>query len=512
MNIVILHCHMQRGGVTQVIENHVQAIVQLGGAHRVFLVSGPRVSGISKKTADRITPILLKDFDYDSAESANQPAELRAESMATELVDQFAAAGIDRDETVLHWHNHGLGKNTAAPGAIRRLAKLGWRLLLQIHDYAEDNRPENYLHLIRSIGATTQSDIDDYLYPSTDSIHYATLSHADRSVITGLGIDDARVHCLPNCVHFAEGVPDSATSRQKVAAAFGLADSAQWWLYPVRGIRRKNVGEFLLLSRFLPGDDIAGITLCPETPIEKRSYERWRSVGQALAPRAVFDCGHHREVSFMENLAASSGVLSTSVAEGFGMAMLEPWLADRGVVARDLPTVTRDFVASGVQLPGQYASIPIPADEQWLRESIVTSREAFHAAWKSLPEAFRPDFPSFDPSSGEIDFASLTPDRQTDVLQRMASDPGFETAVKERSFGIADRLKTPLAPETIRQNRVTIENRYSTEKQSRQLQSIYFSLLNARVDTLVKPPRSAGVALDLVSAARPFFPCRTEVI
>ena len=36
--IVILHCHFERGGVTQVVENHVSALRETGQFERIVLV------------------------------------------------------------------------------------------------------------------------------------------------------------------------------------------------------------------------------------------------------------------------------------------------------------------------------------------------------------------------------------------------------------------------------------------------------------------------------------------
>ena len=149
-------------------------------------------------------------------------------------------------------------------------------------------------------------------------------------------------------------LPDHDVCAQKVRLAAQLDANTQWILYPVRGIRRKNIGEFCLLSMLMPEHAVLGVTLPPTTAIEAESYLRWKAFAQTYAPRAVFDAGTWPAVPFLENLAASRRVVSTSVAEGFGMAFLEPWLAGRGVVARRLPGVVDDFEENGLQLDRFY--------------------------------------------------------------------------------------------------------------------------------------------------------------
>ena len=55
---------------------------------------------------------------------------------------------------------------TTAP--LRRLASDGYRLLLQVHDFAEDLRPLNFGRLSQA----TQVDTASYPYPDAAHIHY----------------------------------------------------------------------------------------------------------------------------------------------------------------------------------------------------------------------------------------------------------------------------------------------------------------------------------------------------
>ncbi len=143
MNIVILHCHFERGGVTQVVQNQLRALRDSDAVKEIVLVSGGRTGGLSDETTSSMHSIAVDGFDYD-----NSVASSDHDLLLARLENAFTDHGLSKDNTVLHWHNHSLGKNTVAPAVIRELAESGWRLLLQIHDFAEDNRPENYQRLI----------------------------------------------------------------------------------------------------------------------------------------------------------------------------------------------------------------------------------------------------------------------------------------------------------------------------------------------------------------------------
>lgn len=535
MNIVIVHCHFERGGVTQVVENHVRWLSEQTEIDRIVLLSGERTSGLSEFTRKCTQAVHIRGFDYDSINgSVLGDVESRIENLHDQWDEEMRAMGLSPHNCVVHWHNHSLGKNVAAPGLIARLADRGWRLLLQVHDFAEDNRPENYLHLIRGTGAKSPAELDRLLYPVAEQIRYATLTKFDAQLLSRIGIPLSQTHCLPNSVTAASN--DESTRKDPkldserhlealggVRRAMGLPEHATWCLYPVRGIRRKNVGELLMLSRFAPPDCYTGLTLRPTTPLEQRSYERWRRVAQDLAPRLVFDAAHHPDISYADNLAASRFVISTSVAEGFGMAFLEPWLAGREVMARRLPSVTDDFESAGVDFSKLYDSLEIPGQRSWVRQCHEESADLLRRSWREVPEIFRPIEESQRLTDADaIDFAQLTPLRQQEVLTRCHDDAGFDSDVRERSHQLIAWMNEDPNTETIARNAEVVGEQYSLKATGQQLEQIYGQLLNASAATdqaIGDAPRhrsvgptNAGQAVHLIQNARPLFPCRMETL
>jgi len=67
---------------------------------------------------------------------------------------------------------------------------------------------------------------------------------------------------------------------------------------------------------------------------------------------------------FIDLLRLASGVVTTSVAEGFGMAFLEPWSVGTPVCGRNLPEITTGFRQEGIVLPWSYDRLNIPVS--WL--------------------------------------------------------------------------------------------------------------------------------------------------
>lgn len=511
------------------VENHVRALRKHGQCDRIILASGGRCSGLSSETLQSVELINLEGFDYDPDELIFSDLALRQQKMLHDVKQQLSNHRVSYDQCLLHWHNHSLGKNVAVPGVIQALASEGWRLLLQVHDFAEDNRPENYGRLISAMQARNKREVDQYLYPEHARIHYATLTRADAMVLRQIGVTRDRLHCLPNSVAVPRGEPLSKEdAREQVLKALQLPDDARWSLYPVRGIRRKNIGELLLLGRWGNDNRYVGLTLRPTTPMEQRSYDRWKHVAAAVSNRIVFDAGEHRDLTLRQNISAADYVISTSVAEGFGMTFLEPWLLGRGVIARRLNTVADDFENGGVDLQSFYDSIPIPGNRSWIRECQREISDAQTQAWSRLPEAFRPtvDMSPCEPVD-TLDFAKLTPQRQVKVLRRMEKDRGFELAAKELSRSLVKRLSQDFSDSVLQSNAEVVTEKYGTTCIGEAVVQLYQQLsktqpggkqsLNCLSEagflgsgTGAVPEFLSGI--DLIDASRPFFPCRTEVL
>lgn len=554
-NLVIVHCHFEPGGVTQVVQNHVRALAG-GSAEQpvsVFLAGSSRQSGLTDATRQLASVWTIDALDYDPIGSAEteidspggssaddfRPEHLsrRGQKLADTLIERMLTAKMDPSDTVVHWHNHSLGKNAAAPVAIARLADAGWPVLMQIHDFAEDQRPANYRHLLRQSRTTQPTEIDQWLYPEGSHLNFATLTCGDADALIRHGIPADAVAVLPNNVRLPDSeIVSREAAMQRLRRVWQLPDEFRWLLYPIRGIRRKNLGEFLLLCQCLQGDElewlsspigppfIGGITLRPDTPNERRSYERWRNVGQAFVPNVLFDVAHHPDVRFVDNLAAAHCIVSTSVAEGFGMTFLEPWLAGRPVVARRLPGVVADFEAQGVQLDHFYRTIDVPGEKDWLDEAQRRWSEACRNAWSSVPEPMRPSvsLDNDDQQRGPdktIDFARLTADLQIDVIRWCHDDPGYRHALVQANESVFRSIVTPPSADVVQRNAEVIADAYSLSSQQKQLIQAY-DQTRRRADAAVSgstDPEQMTVAtdsrpamVDLIDAAHPFYPCRVE--
>ena len=520
MKIAILHYHLNPGGVTQVIRNHLRALGEAeaeGQVEKVVILAGARLEGWRDEwLADcggmKIERRELPALDYDTGE-APPPSEL-----AAAIERELAASGLSSDDALLHVHNHTLGKNLALPGALDELAERGWPLLLQIHDFAEDFRPENYRRQLQALGQGDRQQLAERLYPQRGRLHYAVLNGRDRRVLSEAGMQAERLHLLPNPVTVPVELPPREQARRRLAEHAGIPEEAPFYLYPVRGIRRKNVGELLLWAAAGGAGQHFGITLPPKNPLERKGYDRWQRLASELRLPCSFSLGAEEGLTYAENLAAADHIITTSVAEGFGMVFLESWLLGRGLVGRDLPEITGDFMAAGVRYEHLSDRVRVPVawcdEARWraeLSEAFLEVLAAYEVAAPSEGEIAAQLTAMID-DEGAVDFASLSPELQRVVIEQVSTDG----ASRERLWELNERMRAALAREAaspaelavVESNRKAIEEHYSFGVSGRRLLDLYRT-------AMASPPADAP-ALDgermlgaFISLER-FHPVRVE--
>ncbi len=502
MNIAILHYHLNRGGVTRVITNQLLALdsaLENGQHCRVAILYGGEAAGFPDEFASRLNSIQLMLCDvpglgYDDCTLAD------TNSLAVKLREQLRQLKFEPPDTLLHVHNHCLGKNASLPGALLKLARDGFPLLLQIHDFAEDFRPDNYRLLSESLGA---DGLAASLYPQAARIHYAALNRRDETALQRAGVADERRHWLPNPVPELSGLPDRKHARDRLQQTFGIPHDHRYVIYPVRGIRRKNLGELLLWSALADAKTDFALTLAPMNPIEQVRYREWTALATELQLPLHFDTGGEGGLSFEENLMAADLILTTSVAEGFGMVFLESWLAGRPLTGRNLPEISIDFTESGLKLEHLYSQLNVPI--AWIdRDDYVSTGTA---AYASVTESFnrRPleaasveEILNANIADGCMDFGDLSESLQASVIRRVHDDEAARNEIRQLNPAIDHALSAPLGDWTglIEHNRQVIGEQYSFHSSGRRLLELDNTVLASRRDDAIQAPDSPESILD----------------
>jgi glycosyltransferase involved in cell wall biosynthesis len=320
MRVALVHYHLRRGGVASVIANQARALMEAGD--EALLIAGEDTPGMAD-----IPRAVVGDLRYDRGREV-LPEDLgkRAEALADSIV-RAMTAHWGREADIVHVHNPLLQKNAALLRALAILQGRGFRLLLQNHDLPEDFRPDTYAR--------------GEEYPA--NCHYAVINSRDLSFLRRAGLKPEGLHLLPNEVRAIDATPGLPRTR---------------YLYPVRAIQRKNIGEALLLSLFIPKGRTVAVTLPPATERDIRVYRGWMDFARELGLPVEFELGLNAS---LEDLYGSAlGIITTSVKEGFGFSFLEPWAAGRTVIGRRINYVCRDFEGSGVRFDSLYSALDIP--------------------------------------------------------------------------------------------------------------------------------------------------------
>lgn len=354
MAVVIIHYHLSAGGVTRVIEETSRSLGRAGVDHVVLTGSA---------SACTFPPCrVIEGLGYCSEDEG---------PTAMELVSRMRAAVLEvigNGPHVWHFHNPSLGVNVRMAEIVTILAEEGERLLLQLHDLAEDGRPSNYPLLDRFEP-----------YPHAPQIRYAFLNSRDRDRFSAAGLPKDRSVVLPNPVR----VPDHPVCPSGTSTLV---------LYPVRGIRRKNLGEVFLLAAISPPGTRYATTLTPSQKRWRPYFETWQAFARssglpvelAVVDRLNTDNGAS---TFEAWQAEATHILTTSVAEGFGLAFLEAIAIGKPLFGRDLPAIKPDHAAQGITTGQLYDHLLIPA--AWLDRDAL--RQALSRCLQDLCEAYGRD-------------------------------------------------------------------------------------------------------------------------
>jgi hypothetical protein len=396
----------------------------------------------------------VQGLDYTSPRDAVDPRVL------TERLRASAKDALGQTPDLWHIHNHSLGKNPSLTAAVSLLAESGERILLHPHDFAEDGRPGNYLSL---------SEVYQRAYPTGHTIHYAALNQRDRGFLAHMLKDSSSpVHLLANAV--PPSTPFSEFQEEKI-----LDLPENLLLYPVRAVRRKNLGELALLASSHQDFHFAN-SLGPTNPEFTPIFEDWKQFGKELELPLTYGLGEHTDASFPEMVGHAQSILSVSVAEGFGLGFLEPWTFGKGLCGRNLPDITSDFAELGVSLANLYDRLPIPLD-------CIPSVSQVKATIQSALAQFYLDYQEELPEDGTeiafqsmvendcIDFGRLDERNQRGIIRSVAQSPELQQGIQKHS-GLE-----VLSGEIIDRNRQAVTEQFSLSSYAERTLNIYQELL-----------------------------------
>ncbi|MEO1833303.1 MAG: hypothetical protein ABGZ08_12285, partial [Akkermansiaceae bacterium] len=204
--------------------------------------------------------------------------------------------------------------------------------------------------------------------------------------------------------------------------------------YPVRGIRRKNLGELCLLAAHAPPKTRFAVASRSGSEEPSFIHDDWVSFAEKEQLPIDFDVVSHDPGSFVELLERATHLVTTSISEGFGLTFLDPAFLNKPLVGRDLPQITRDFVGYGTL----YQSIPVSLDvlpglEKEYREQLTATMLAYGRTMdlSELDYAW-----SQFSAGGTIDFGNLPEELQRKVISEVTLpelSAWLESALRQES-------------------------------------------------------------------------------
>lgn len=428
MKITILHHHLNPGGVTRIIRSQVSSLRNKFPDIEIRVITG-NAGEHDFFNRKGVEVLENQDLDYILGEDLSQ-AQTRE---LFERITRFLKENIS-SYSIIHAHNLNLGKNPVLTVALSEMTKEGFRLFNHCHDFAED-RPANIEYMKKIIDGHFGKKLQSVMYPNRPEYHFGTINAYDRERIIDKGVDNERVEHLPNPVHFDKQISiDKAEAKKEISNQLEIDNSKPLITYPVRVIRRKNIGEMILLATVFENVANWVVTQPPKNPKEIVHYDKWVDFCRSEGIPITFEAGN--KVDFEKLLVATDVCISTSLREGFGMVFLEPWLFNTPVMGRNIDYVTKDLIDSGVEFPLLYKTIHVEVD------GIVR------------------------------DFGELNPQQQQNFIHMVRQDQPKKKKVKEMNPQLAVIFE-PVSETLIRKNKQTIQKQYSLDNYASRLNGIY---------------------------------------
>ncbi|HZJ17143.1 MAG TPA: glycosyltransferase [Chthoniobacteraceae bacterium] len=445
MKLIIVHFHLRPGGVRTVIELATPFLLrEMPSIERVILATGEaRDADWNAEFRRRLAPTPIElmvepTFRYISEQTSTPTLAGRIRRALERLL---ASA-----EPALVWaHNLSVGRNLILARELVSVCDMHERtIVMHHHDWWFDNRWRRWPEM-RRLGIRTLREAARIVFPTKPCIRIATINRADASVLQRhFG---KRAAWLPN---LAERAPAPSAARVRAARAWlseVIGDHAPVWLLPSRLLRRKNIAEALLLTRWLRPEAAlvvtGGVSSADENSYAQRLADATRRHHWRLH-FGVLSSDDRRQPSVRELLAASECVLITSVQEGFGLPFVEAADSARPLIARHLPNVMPDLAKFGFRFPHTYEEVLIaPSLFSWTEEHKRQRR--FFREWKAqLPRVCsawtKPPPLLAHETPRPIPFSRLTLTAQLEVLARPAAESWRACAPLNESLRTWKRL------------------------------------------------------------------------
>jgi len=366
MNILFLHYYFKEDGITRSVLNNIKGLKELS-ENINFLFAG-----------DYFSPSIPLDIKKRYIDWNSQ-----------DLVSQIQE--ISRDSDVIIIENPTVGTFPKATLAFKEFSERNpdKKIIYRVHDFIDD-RP----HLFKEFKKIFNNF--EEIYPTSSNVSFLTLTSFDKKRLIKKGLNNVNV--LSNSIVAYDFCTNSEKSfnLRKIFEIGGIINPNEKILaYPVRVLKRKNIEEAMLLTKILneEGENYRLIVTIPfdedykkEIEILAEDYKIQCSIGKA-SKYISFDKKDRYTIADFYSI--SDLVISTSIKEGFGFALIEPWLTGTAVIGRKVSHIIEDFEANGIDLSYLYDNNIIhnsddPSERMKNIKKILSNPEEFQKISKIL--------------------------------------------------------------------------------------------------------------------------------
>ncbi len=418
LHMAQLHYHLVPAGVRAVIENTIDSILSFGKNRKikVFVLASawaaPKPENLKinrdfKKVRNvEIKIVDIPELDYDLKKYKSKEAFLdEANELKEKIVKKLPLEKCSpKNPFILHCHGLPLGKNPKLSAAIKLLAedcvklKTPLWILDQVHDFAENGRPEMLRNLQYCTGRRDEKFAAEVMYPNSRNVFYATINSRDAENLRLAGINEKRIFFLPNSIDTEffskKAITTKKRFRKQLIEAIEQYSIKNHYFFdprrkilvsPLKCMRRKNNAESILLLKalnYLNDKFQLVITLEAHSGPDVKYAEKIKKFVRQQGLPVVIGVGAEvisgseervevrgkvRKFSIVDLFAVSKAVLTSSMLEGFGFAFHEGWVTGKPVIGRKIPYVCRDFEKNGLKLGHMYKKLFV--DVSWIRNS-----------------------------------------------------------------------------------------------------------------------------------------------
>jgi|WetSurMetagenome_2_1015567.scaffolds.fasta_scaffold00048_38 glycosyltransferase involved in cell wall biosynthesis len=411
-SLVQIHYHNRPGGVSAVMERYERAFHEASGGAGASMIVCARDKNASGARFQNI--VHVEECGYRVFTSARFFFRV-SNALRTRLGEIIADSRLPRPVFVVG-HNLNLCKNAALSHGFARLArdlakrKDDVRFFSVVHDFAEQGRVDlmAQARLLRRFGI----GIWDALYPVLPNLRYVAVSKETHEVLRKAGFTPSLV---PNPVVTPPGEPQSNGRAARLSAFMKIERGVPVLFYPGRIVSRKNPVEALVLAHcFFSAALILGEDGTSEA--DRALAGRLKLLCRRHGVRALFSSAVKKSLPYSRLYGAADACVSTSVLEGFGYGLFEPWLYGKAVAGRLPCGVLPDEIPGVAELYGRFLIPREWLDVEKLKRMYFRRIRLCFGGWPGGAASFSRSFDREFVRGGGIDFGCLDVSTQCAVF------------------------------------------------------------------------------------------------